>query len=137
MVECMSLIYIVEDSLDLALPNRDGLDVCRDLKSDSAYQKIPSIMVPGVWSKTTSLPGWTSARMAISAKPFISMNLPPGCAPSCAARSSTISGARQDLGGTQHGRAYPQLARKTRQSQRPDPKSARRGLLLQSPPGAG
>ncbi len=33
--------------LDLALPDRDGMDVCRDLRGNPAYQNIPIIMVTG------------------------------------------------------------------------------------------
>ncbi|MDD4224547.1 MAG: response regulator transcription factor [Candidatus Cloacimonetes bacterium] len=33
--------------LDLALPDRDGLDVCRDLKSDPVFRNVPIIMVTG------------------------------------------------------------------------------------------
>lgn len=33
--------------LDLALPDRDGLEVCRDLKSDPVFRSIPIIMVTG------------------------------------------------------------------------------------------
>jgi two-component system alkaline phosphatase synthesis response regulator PhoP len=52
-VECMEKVKTVKPDaiiLDVMMPNKDGYEVCKELKRDPAYQNIPILLLTAVVS---------------------------------------------------------------------------------------
>lgn len=56
--------------LDLMLPDRSGVDICRDIKNDEGTQKIPIIMLTARSSETDRITGFEAGAEDYVVKPF-------------------------------------------------------------------
>ena len=74
--------------LDLMLPGIDGIEVCKELRSDSS--SLPILMLPPRMPSRTGCSGWTPGRMITWLNPSNWMNYWLAYAPSCAGRSLIV-----------------------------------------------
>ncbi|MEA2639722.1 MAG: two-component system, OmpR family, alkaline phosphatase synthesis response regulator PhoP [Chloroflexota bacterium] len=61
--------------LDIGLGNASGLDVCRQLKSDERFKRIPVLLLSGQADATTKAAGFAAGADDFISKPFVPTEL--------------------------------------------------------------
>jgi CheY-like chemotaxis protein len=63
--------------LDLKMPHMDGIEVCKKLKNDSKFKRIPILVFTAKISKDAREEATSAGADGYITKPFVAKNLPP------------------------------------------------------------